>query len=114
MIKYKDQQNTIPLTRFMQQTSLESYEYLIKSGKLNEQCERLLHLYLNNSEGLTDFQSSKKLNLDAGTVSARRNDLKKQFGTHIIINNGRSQNGRGRRTGILWKLNKHHNLEEKL
>lgn len=112
MIKYKDQVDHIPLTRFMQETSMESFNHLVNTGKLEGQAKQLLNTYINNPNGLTDFQASKILNLDCSTISARRNTLKQKLGTHAVVNIGRSSNGKGRRSGLLWVINKHAFLEE--
>ena len=94
-----------PLTRYIQPTSKSAYHDLITSGVLNTQLERLIKEYEKHPEGLTDVQASKLLYVDASTLSARRNDLTKRYGSHVLVRTGVRDNGMGRRAGIVWVLN---------
>jgi len=105
MISYKAKVNCMNLNHFIQPTSRASYQDLINSGELNTQLKQLVKIYGEHDEGLTDVQASRILNVDASTLSARRNDLTKKYGSHIIVNVGTRNNGTGRRSGIVWKLN---------
>jgi len=102
---YKESLRTKPISAFVQQTSKDSYKDIIGSGELNTQCSRLIKVYSNHEDGLTDVQASKLLNVDASTLSARRNDITKKHGSHVIIKKGVRDNGKGRRNGIVWGLN---------
>lgn len=94
------------LNRYVQETSKESYKELLNSGVLNTQMQQLIKTYIHHPEGLTDVQASKILNMDASTLSARRNDITKRYGSHVIVKTGTRSNGKGRRTGIVWNINK--------
>lgn len=93
------------LTRYTQPTSKSAYKELIDSGVLNTQLKKLLAEYDCHPEGLTDVQASRLLFVDASTLSARRNDLTKRYGSHVLIRTGVRNNGEGRRSGIVWVLN---------
>lgn len=104
---YRASQGVTPLTNFVQETSKESYKDLIDEGVLGSQCARLFRLYNEFPDGLTDVEASKFLTVDPSTLSARRNDLTKRYGSHVLIKNGTRDNGERRRKGIVWKLNPH-------
>jgi len=94
-----------PLSRYIQPTSKSAYYDLLTSGVLDTQLERLIKEYEKHPKGLTDVQASKLLSVDASTLSARRNDLTKRYGSHVLVRTGVRDNGKGRREGIVWVLN---------
>ena len=82
------------------------YEEMIADGTIKGQCKELIKLYSLHDEGLTDVQASSILGWDASTVSARRNDITRKKGNHVIVTNGKRDNGLKRRSGCVWNINK--------
>lgn len=102
---WKASRGCITLNNFSgKQQSKIIYEELLRDGTIKGQCKELLKLYFQHPEGLTDVQASKILLWDSSTVSARRNDLAKKKGRHIIITDGKRDNGKLRKTGCVWKI----------
>lgn len=102
---YKASKGCTSLNNFLgKQHRKEIYKELLEEGTIKGQCKELLKIYLKHPEGLTDIQASKILHWDSSTVSGRRNDLTKKVGRHVIITEGKRSNGKGRRTGCVWKI----------
>jgi hypothetical protein len=102
---YRASKGCESLTRYVRETSKVCYQELISSGRLDSQMQQLIREYVKHPEGLTDFQASRLLGVDSSTLSARRNDLTKKYGSHLVVKRGIRENGEGRRKGIVWVLN---------
>lgn len=103
---YKASKGCASLNSFAgQHHSSNIYQELIADGTIRGQCKELLQLYSYYPEGLTDVQASKLLGWDCSTVSARRNDLARKVGSHVVITMGKRDNGFRRKSGIVWNIN---------
>lgn len=89
----------------VQDTSKEAYYSLLVEGTLGEQLMKYLRILKVSQEGLTDKEASTLLAIPASTVSARRNDVSKLLGSHIVINlNGERRKNKNGRSGLVWRI----------
>ena len=104
-ISYNASMGCADLNNFIRPTSKDAYKGLIESGILGSQCLKLFNLYKEHPDGLTDVEASRLMGEDASTLSARRNDITKKYGSHVIVSRGVRNNGAGRRKGLVWVIN---------
>jgi len=120
MISYRDQIKNQSLLHYVKPTSIASYHEHWQEGKAGDQCEALKKAYEDNPEGLTDREAllilrARGVNMDAGTVPARRHDLNKvwlkiksyagaDLPSFLVVSNGRRKNPTGKMAEV-WGIN---------
>lgn len=120
MISYKDQLKNHTLHKFIRATSVISYQEHWSNGTAGDQCEQLKKVYEDNPLGLTDREALtilrlRGLDIDAGTVPARRHDLNKvwvklrdysgvDLPATFIVNIDKRTNTTGRKAEV-WCIN---------